>query len=151
MGTKIIAGFPGTGKTYFKNHTDKNVLDSDSSKFSWLDDGTRDPKFPENYMIHILNNSQFRSNTDIILVSTHLAVREALINYDIPFTLVYPSKVDKDIYIQRFIDRGSPPAFVDFLSKNWYNFIDELESQQDCEHIVLKRNQYLSDVIEGRW
>ena len=34
--TRVISGFPGVGKTYFKNITNLIVLDSDSSKFSWI-------------------------------------------------------------------------------------------------------------------
>ena len=35
--TKIISAFPACGKTYlFENFKDKIILDSDSSKFSWI-------------------------------------------------------------------------------------------------------------------
>ncbi len=43
MKTKVYSAFPGVGKTTYFNTTDKNVLDSDSSKF--------DKKhFPANYI-----------------------------------------------------------------------------------------------------
>ena len=45
--TRILSAFPGTGKTYLFNHppVGKVILDSDSSLFSWLRPGVRDPKF----------------------------------------------------------------------------------------------------------
>jgi hypothetical protein len=46
MMTKVYSAFPGCGKTTYFNTTNRNVLDSDSSKF--------DKKhFPDNYIDHI--------------------------------------------------------------------------------------------------
>ena len=51
MKTKVYSAFPGVGKTTYFNTTDKNVLDSDSSKFD-------KKKFPANYIDHIERNIQ---------------------------------------------------------------------------------------------
>jgi len=144
---KIICGFPGVGKTTLFNKNKKlKILDSDSSQFSWI--GTkriiRNPDFPNNYIGHIKNNID---SADIILVSTHDVVREALVKENIKFTLVYPSVEMKDEYIQRFIDRGSDRAFVKLLKTNYKKWIEELVSQKACGHIVLKKGQYISDVL----
>ena len=34
--TKIIAAFPGTGKSFYHNNNKETSLDSDSSNFSWI-------------------------------------------------------------------------------------------------------------------
>ena len=144
--TKVVSAFPGVGKShYYRSNNIQNfqtgdnriVMDSDSSKF---------PKsnFPENYMQHIKRHIGV---ADIILVSSHDVVRDALVKEGIPFTLVYPDKKMKKEFIQRYINRKSDPKFIELLDKNWDNWITEMENQTGCEHIVLQPNQYLSDVI----
>ena len=69
MDTKIYSIFPACGKTWLYEHQDDynlKILDSDSSKFSWLyvsvdENGNpirgvrkiRNPEFPTNYIQHI--------------------------------------------------------------------------------------------------
>lgn len=149
--TLIISGFPGIGKSYFfRKNKDKIVLDSDSSKFSWIKDANgnntkeRDPNFPNNYIEHIKDNI---SKADIILVSSHKNVRDALVQNNIQFTLVYPNREIKWEYIQRYIDRGSDNPFIDLLITNWDNFLDELEAQIGCNKIELQEGKYLSDYL----
>jgi uncharacterized glyoxalase superfamily protein PhnB len=136
--TLVVSAFPGCGKSHlFRNKGDKKILDSDSSTFD-------KSQFPENYINHIKSNI---GDADIILVSSHKEVRDALQNQGINFTLVYPKKDIKDEYIQRYIDRGNDGKFVDLLKQNWENWVGELEQQSGCEKIKLDSGQYLSDVI----
>ncbi len=144
MNCKVISGFPGVGKSFFQQNTAQATLDSDSSKFSWLSRGVRNPDFPKNYVEHIKNNIE---KVDIILVSSHAPVRAALVDNNIPFTLVYPSVQLKNEYIQRYIDRDSGSPLIDLLTESWDIFMTEMYKQKDCEHIVLQSGQYLSDVI----
>lgn len=141
---KIISAFPGTGKTYFYKNVKLRILDSDSSKFSWIKEGVRNPFFPDNYIGHIKNSLD---KTDIILVSSHKIVRDALVKERLEYYLVYPNVKLKEEYIERFIQRGSPKEFVDLISKNWYDWISELEKQTECIPVKLSRGQYLSDII----
>jgi hypothetical protein len=136
--TKVISAFPGCGKShYFRNCGDKIVLDSDSSTFDKSD-------FPRNYIEHIKSNL---GKADVIMVSSHKEVRDALVENEIEFTLVYPESSIKEEYIQRYIDRGSPESFVNLLTNNWENWIGELSEQIGCEKITLNKGQYLSDVL----
>ena len=71
METKVYSAFPDVGKTTYFNTTNRNVLDSDSSKF--------DKKhFPDNYIDHIKRNVE-DPKVDKILVSSHKDVRDALL------------------------------------------------------------------------
>ena len=145
MTTKVYSAFPGVGKTTYFNTTDRNVLDSDSSKF--------DKKhFPANYIEHIERNIQ-DPKVDKILVSSHKDVRDALLKKGIPFVLVYPNREIKDEYIQRYKDRGNNDAFVDLLEKNWDNWMDEMDQMeapqgQTLYKVKLGPGQYLADVID---
>jgi len=136
--TLVVSAFPGCGKSHlFRNKGDKKILDSDSSTFD-------KSQFPQNYINHIKSNI---GDADIILVSSHKEVRDALSNESIDFTLVYPGRDIKDEYIQRYIDRGNDDKFVELLKKNWDNWMTELEEQTGCNKIELKSGQYLSDII----
>jgi hypothetical protein len=136
--TKLVSAFPGCGKSHlFRNKGEKVILDSDSSTFD-------KSQFPKNYIQHIKENI---GKADIILISSHDIVRDALVVNGLRFTLVYPDISIKDEYIQRYIDRGNNDAFVKLLQENWDTWIRDMEKQIGCEHIKLKSGQYLSDVI----
>ena len=95
LNTKIIAGFPGIGKTYFTNAVDNEkrdilaanlrtlkVLDLDSSDFSWKNDA-----FPWNYIEAIKENV---GKYDIIFVSTHQSLLTNLLKEKLDVVIVYP-------------------------------------------------------------
>lgn len=145
----VICGFPGVGKTsLFKESGELQILDSDSTNFSWADSEKtqRHPDWPQNYLDHIQTS---RGHADIILVSSHDVVRKALEDAGTQFTLVYPSLEMKEEYIQRYVDRGSSEQFIVLLKANYETWIQELMSQKNCTHVVLKSGQYLSDVIQN--
>lgn len=148
---KIIAAFPATGKTtVFQNQENYglNILDSDSSHYSWLynEDGSkvRHPNFPQNYIDHINDNID---KVDVIFVSSHDVVRDALVEAGIDFTLVYPDISLKGEYVERYINRGNPPAFVNLVKTNWETWIAECDNQDNCTKVVLKSGQYIADVM----
>ena len=145
---QVISGFPGIGKSHFYTHEcrDLKVSDSDSSKFSWVRPGERHPDFPQNYMQHI---KTLLGEVDVVLVSSHKEVRDALVAAEVEFTLVYPERGAKEQYLERYRQRGSDAAFLALLDQKWDEFLDEMETQTNCTRIELHPGQYLSDVLEG--
>jgi len=137
MRTEVYSAFPGTGKTYAHN-LHKSILDSDSSKFD-------KSNFPNNYMRHI---KAHLGKDEIIFVSSHKEVREALLTEGIEFILIYPHFTLKDEYLNRFTERGDNPEFVDLLKNNWSQWLAEMVNQKGCQHIVLKSGQFISNVIQ---
>lgn len=146
----FVSAFPGTGKSYItKNQNefpffeDMTLADSDSSEHSKED-------FPNNYINFIVEKSKA---VDIQFISSHATVRKELLDRGIPFVQVMPEKELKEEYVQRYIQRGSPPAFIDFITKNWDSFFDDGLCGDPL--IFLKSGQYLSDlfspVIETRF
>lgn len=133
----LCSAFPGTGKSYFCENTNKIALDSDSSKFNKT-------HFPENYIEHIKNNI---GNADYIFISSHLDVRNALVENDLRFVLIYPDKSLKNEYIERYKKRGSPDSFIKLLDNNWGEWISQLENQKSCDRITLRKGEYISDVL----
>src|SRR5574344_1219437 len=81
----VLSVYPATGKSFFTRKYEFNnikILDSDSSKYIWLYDDNnkktteRNPEFPTNYIQHIKDNLD---TADIIFVSSHKSVRDALV------------------------------------------------------------------------
>lgn len=146
--TKVISGFPAVGKSYiqvgYRNIDEFIVLDSDSSKFSWIEEGVRHPDFPNNYMKHIKENI---GKADIIFVSSHDNVRESLKDNGIDYTLVYPDASLKDIYIERYKKRGNDEGFINFISSNWEKFISDMDNETFPTKIKLQKDEFLIDVI----
>jgi hypothetical protein len=148
MKTKIIAAFPGTGKSYFASSPDHSIsvtdLDSHSYTSGYGDDGkVRNPDFPNNYLADIKKTI---GSIDLLLVSCQPEVIAALRKLGLKFTLVYPERVLRDEYVRRFEVRGSSQFFTNQLSNSWDHFLDFLEGQADCEKIQLGSGQYISDV-----
>ena len=109
--TVVISAFPACGKSFaYNNYQDKyNILDSDSSKF--------DKRcFPYNYIEHIKDNL---GKADIIFVSSHQNVRDALTDNDIDYVTVYPELDCKDEWLFRMQKRGSPENFIQSQDENW--------------------------------
>lgn len=136
----IISGFPGIGKSWLKANSDLNVADSDSSKWD-------KSNFPQNYLAHI-SALYAEGNFDIILVSSHSDVRQGLVQLGLPFTLIYPNIKCKANYLERYVNRGSPQAFIDMMAKNWESFIEGCFDQENCNHVVLTQDKYLKDVLD---
>jgi hypothetical protein len=154
--TKVVAAFPACGKTYcFDRNEDYIILDSDSSKFSWIivDDGTngqrkeRNSNFPSNYIEHIKENI---GKVDYIFVSTHEEVRKALADAGIDFVLVFPSETLKAEWVGRCFLRGSGEQFCRLLAGNWDYWLSQMWDEAICKgrkHYVLKSGEYLSDAL----
>lgn len=145
--TFVISAFPGCGKSYcFLNYNNKDlkILDSDSSQFSWIKDKNgnnttqRNSDFPNNYIKHIKENI---GKVDIIFVSSHEIVRKVLFDNNIRIILIYPYKHCKHEYIKRFRDRGNDENFITFISDNWDEFIDNMDTI-DCEKSKFKSGYF---------
>lgn len=142
--TKVISGFPGVGKSFLSTHPNLKISDSDSSKFSWIEKGVRHPDFPQNYINHI---KQCMETYDFVLVSSHKEVREALEVNGIEYTIYYPSIESKDIYIERYRNRGNAEGFINLVDANWDNWIKEIDEETFPAKVKMEGNTYLSNYV----
>ena len=120
--TVIISAFPGCGKStaYVKLKNKIDVLDSDSSLFDKKD-------FPNNYINHIKENI---GKVDIIFVSSHQIVRNALKENNIHFSMYYPSKKRKNEMLELYKQRGNNEDFIYFLDNHFDFFIENIENEK---------------------
>ncbi len=150
----IYAAFPGTGKTFAtKNNTD--LVDAESSNFQWLDatGGTnesakgnlkqKNPEWPQNYIDFIITQSK----THDVLTACHPIVLDALDEANVPYATVAPSPDEKDEYLQRYENRGNNELFLDLMNKNFEKFIEDMHSHQNAMHIILKKGQYITNLL----
>ena len=150
--TIVISAFPACGKSFMFNNCNGKpftMLDSDSSNFSWIKDENgnntkdRNPDFPNNYIQHIKNNIR---KVDVIFVSSHADVRKALNDNGIKFFMVYPDKSLKEEWVRRFKERGNDEKFIEFISNNWDNFIDDIEKEEKClKEKLSETNLYIAN------
>lgn len=134
-----ICGFPGVGKSYAASL--HGWPDSDSSGFSWLSSGVRHPEWPTNYIAHL------RSLTGVVMVSTHVEVRDALHAARIEYALCYPERKCRAEYIKRYQERGSSLDFCTLIASNWDEWLTNLEGDTRARlHVVLRPGQYASDI-----
>lgn len=139
MPVQVICGFPGVGKsTLFRDRGDQKILDSDSSTFDKAE-------FPANYIAHIKEKI---AEGYTILASTHDVVRQALVDNDIPFGIVYPALNCKAEYLQRYADRGSPQGFIDLMDSKWVDFVNGCAAQKDCVSHCLAQGEYMPTMEE---
>ena len=157
----IIAGYAGIGKTTFarknKNALDLSImpykysnLDEISSKYN----GEKIKASPElklnpnwRYEYYDKLISLFKSEFEkIIVIPTDIRIMEWLEEDGIPFTVVYPAIDLKEEYRNRYISRGNNEDFINVFIGDWDWWISMLKSQQGCDKIELKANEYLSDV-----
>lgn len=154
MQALIVSAYPGCGKTHYVSHNPPFYCeDSDSSFYSWIYDGMiktdrRNPAFPENYIDHIKSLMYKR---DVIFVSSHKVVRDALYEKEIPHVILYPCREAKDEWMRRFKKRGSTDEFIKFQNEHWDEFIDEIESTKsdNIRHIIrLYEKPILSGLLD---
>ena len=146
--TMIFSVFPGVGSSYLAKHSSYfklNILDLDSSSFSWNPPGVRNPDFPNNYIEEIKNKL---GNVDVILISSHSVVRNALKDNGMMYHLVYPHIKAKDLYMYRYENRGNDDNFINILWLHWEEWIEEMQKDTyPFHHILPAGDFYLSDLF----
>lgn len=149
MSTMIISGFPGIGKTtVYEQRKDINCLDSDSSGFSWIVEKRiggnrfRNPEFPQNYIEHIKANM---GKVDVIFVSTHETVRNALKENGLRYYLIYPDRSRKLEFLENYSKRGNDAIFIKMMLDSWDKLIDGCEAETYPKKMTLRENEYLAD------
>jgi len=150
--TRIISAFPASGKTHlFNNGFDgKVIIDSDSSKFSWVLDGEgiptqeRNPAFPANYIEHIKGQIGL---VDYILVSSHIDVRKALGESGLAWCYVLPCESLKLEWVGRCYVRGSSKQFIDCLISNWDDWVSRSHEHDPRGVSLLNSGDHLVDCM----
>lgn len=147
--SKVVAGFPGTGKSYLTRNGEYNTCDSDSSKFSWIvKDGVkvRNPLFVLEYIQHIKDMLKVH---DIVFVSTHKEVLDALEANRLHHVIVYPDVSLKSEYMERYRRRGNDETFLELMEKNFENFVAQIEAREDTSEYAVMLKLLKDETMES--
>jgi hypothetical protein len=152
----IYSGFAGIGKTYAAK-TNKNVIDLESSQYQWQNADSKsiesakgnytkkNPNWPKNYINEIItkNNQKY-----IVLISAQPIILHELEKKKIEFNTVTPEIDDKEIYLDRYKNRGNSKEFVSLMSKNFERFVNDLDTNKAAKkHIKLHTNKFISGLF----
>lgn len=138
-----IAGFPGTGKSYFCSKNNLHTHDSDSSAYSKLKDGTPNPNFIEDYFNH-LDNLQYVPGL-MVFVSTHEKVLAELDKRGMNYVIIIPKQTLLAEYVKRYEERGSPKEFIDLIINNWHAWLTDIKSKY--RYFELDSGQTITDFM----
>lgn len=163
----IISAFPGTGKTFYTTrHNIKEanpsmavkimselyrIMDSDSSKFHWVYDNNgfntkaTNSRFPDNYIDYIKSNI---GDNDIIFISSHSNVRDALKEAGIMYYLLMPIKDDKNKWMDVYKERGNTNKFISNINNHWDSYIDEMREETWPIKVFVKPNN-MEETMKG--
>jgi hypothetical protein len=132
--TILCAAFPGTGKTYFCGHSQLKAIEVEFWQY-------------ESRKQYIQDVKAQMGKVDFVFLSTDVEGLQLLHNEGLEIFLVYPQKNLRNKYLDRYIERDNPYDFIGTMMKYWDATIEKLKEQKYCKHIVLEKNQYLSDVL----
>jgi hypothetical protein len=135
--TVLCAAFCGCGKSYLSN----NFADDYKELECWE---YRKGDFPKNYADDVM---RAMGETKYLFISTDPVILNELNRRGAKIHLYYPQNELRNEYLDRFIARASPFDFIGVLMVNWGKWIDQLKELNYCEHTVLKKGQYLQDVL----
>jgi len=136
--TQIYAAFCGTGKTYLiHNKFSASAIEFECWKY-------QTPRFPVNYVYDIMCELGVY---EMIFISTNPIALKVLKYFGASINLVYPDSSLKSEYMERYRKRKSDENFINILNTYWDIWLTELKQLNYCQHFVLKKEQYLSDII----
>lgn len=138
MNSIIISAFPGIGKSKLYKENKINYSDSDSSKFN-------KKRFPQNYIEHI---KQIRNEKLLIFVSSHITVREALVEEGLPFIYVIPTLDRKQEFLENYKQRGNTKEFIENVNSNWERWL-MISAYNISYPVYACKFGYLKDNLEG--
>lgn len=135
--TVLCAAFCGTGKSFLCDNFSDTYREIECWEY-------RNKDFPNNYIQDVISSI---GKTKYLFISTDPVILKGLNKLGIKIQLFYPLNELRNEYLDRFINRDSPYDFIGTIMKNWDNWINELKEQKYCKHIILKRGEYLQDIL----
>lgn len=132
---QIYACFAGTGKRFATDYFKKKGLRVNSiEKFK---------DFDKSKFVETVND--LASKSDILFIPYYLGMEKNDIKGKFKYTLIYPKKELKDMYMKRFIELGFTVDQIKNLSDNWNAMISECRSTKGS--VSLGPTEYVTDVI----
>ena len=136
-GLFLLENYIVTHNTSIYEENKVNFSDSDSSKFD-------KKNFPKNYIEHI---KKIRNEKQLIFISSHIDVRNALVKEGIPFIYVIPTTDRKIEFLENYKNRGNTKKFIQNVDSNWDRWLMISAYNTDYPVYACKYG-YLKDNLE---
>ena len=114
----IFCGYAGVGKS------------TAASKFIRVVDLESTP-FQKDWETYARVAKHMSDHGYIVLVSCHNELREELRRIGAQYMVVYPEKNQKEIYRQRYVERGNSPEFIETQMEHWDEWVGATQSWLD--------------------
>ena len=160
----IIAGFAGTGKSFFCEKNE-SAIDFVCMPFKYVNyyevvqsSGIKGETIKANDELVLrewwwddyywaIRDTQEKYPDQVIVIPTVYHILQELEEQDVPYMLVYPRKDAKDEYEKRYRDRGNTEEFIKIFTGRWEYWMEELRMYKKAKIVEMKKGEYLSDVI----
>ena len=161
---RIIAAHAGTGKSTlakkfperfvdfvcmpYKYHLPEQFDENDNESCKASPEHELNFDYPDNYYDAII--SEFNKHNKTLIVPPDWRLLMLFNSKDIPYILCYPENTEeaKNVYRERYINRGNSEHFLEIFIDGWENFMEFFETDRFGHKIVLKPQQYLTDVLD---
>lgn len=163
----LIMAYMGTGKTELENRYD-NVVDFDFQDYKYIYDEsirhlpleerkgntslrTENPNYPNNFLtdaVKLLKEGKIVISPfiDHVFKAYDESSMKSKVE-DLRIILVFPEKDNFEEYVNRFKQRGNGEEFIARREKEFPSLVSLFEQAQDYEKIVVKKGQFLEDVL----
>lgn len=149
----ILSGIAGVGKTTLEKTYPTRVRDFESTCWKWIGGGSEEHKgvlglernsaYPGNMMLDILDSLR---TFDILCLSYHQEIRDALALHGLSCVYVFPCYGDTEEYASRYHNRGNTDYFVGRVIGNW-DIVLSLQPSLDNHLIVLQAGGTLEGML----
>lgn len=119
----IICGFPGTGKSVMARLS------------KWVD--LESTPFEKDWWRYAKVAKHMSDQDYTVMVSTHRELLECFEQMEVSYTVVVPPVSDKDIYINRYKQRGNTDDFISTVEENWDNWISDIVTHRSVLRTVV--------------
>lgn len=145
---RVIAAFPGMGKSTAAKLYPELFKDMESSEYHWIEDLSgkyKNPEWPHNYIDAIFEEAYDYKDGEpkYILISTHKEVLDEIARLGYSFDVIIPKTSE---YVKALYEkRGSSPEFISSVIGNFDNYINDVKNSNATR--ILQADHYLCDIV----
>ncbi len=164
----LIMAYMGTGKTYLEKNYE-NIVDFDFQDYKYIYDESirhlplekrkgsvnlrkENLLYPDNFLseaIDLLKKGKIVVSPFIEHVFLAYNKAEFLESLDnVKIIIVCPERNNFSEYVERFKSRGNSEEFIKRREREFSSLVDLFEECENALKIIIKKGQYLSDVLE---